>query len=323
MRVLIVKLSSLGDIVHALPCVQDIRRAWPGAAIDWVAEPGFAPALRRVDGLHRIIECPLRRWRREWWRRSVRVEWAAFLGKLRAYRYDAVLDLQGLTKSAIVARLAHGARFGLANRTEGSGFEAPARWLADHAIRVEPHIHAMDRSRELAARALGHAGHGDPRFGLRGRLASSPEAVPTLLLAHGTSRADKLWPEQSWIAFGRRAATRGWRVALPHFGGDEHARALRLASGIGAAAQVWPELPLDALIDRMALVQGVVGVDSGVSHIAVALGLPHVQVYMLPTAWRTGPLPAHGRASQVSVEIMPGEAGVDPVWRAWNDVTAS
>jgi heptosyltransferase-1 len=326
MRVLIVKLSSLGDIVHALPGVQDIRRACPDATIDWVAEPAFAPVLRRVDGLQRIIECPMRRWRRSWWRGSVRTEWSAFLSELRACRYDAVLDLQGLTKSAIVARLAHGRRFGLANRTDGSSFEAPARWFADHAIRIGPHIHAMERSRELAARALGYVQRGAPGFGLRGRLARPRTAARTLLLAHGSSRADKLWPEPAWIAIGRRAAALGWRIALPHAGADERARAQRIAAGIGMdtgdAAEVWAELPLDALIDQMAQTHGVIGVDSGLSHIAVALGLPHVQVYTLPTAWRTGPLPTHGRASQVSVEVAPGDAGIEAVWRAWNEVVA-
>ena len=318
MRVLIVKLSSLGDIVHALPGVQDIRSACPDATIDWVAEPGFAPLLRRVDGLNRIIECPLRRWRRTWWHRSVRSEWRAFVGELRERRYDAVLDLQGLTKSAIVARLAYGRRFGLANRTEGSSFEAPARWLADHAIRIEPRIHALDRSRALAARALGHE-HGDtPIFGLHGRIVRPAGVARTMVVVHGSSRVDKRWPEPAWIAFGRRVAASGWRIALPHSGADERARAERIAAGIGAAAEVWSEMPLDALIDRLALTHGVVGVDSGLSHIAVALGLPHVQVYTVPTSWRTGPLPAHGQASQVAVEVGPGEAGIEAVWHAWS-----
>ena len=320
MRVLIVKLSSLGDIVHALPGVQDIRSARPDVTIDWVAEPSFAPLLRRVDGLNRIIECPLRRWRRTWWRGSVRSEWRAFMGELREHRYDAVLDLQGLTKSAVVARLAHGRRFGLANRTEGSSFEAPARWLADQAIRIEPRIHAMDRSRALAARALGHA-HGDtPVFGLHGQMARPAGAARTMVVVHGSSRADKRWPEPAWIALGQRVAAGGWRIALPHSGADERARADRIAAGIGAAAEVWDEMPLDALIDRLALTHGVVGVDSGLSHIAVALGLPHVQVYTVPTAWRTGPLPAHGQGSQVAVEVGPDEAGLEAVWRAWGEV---
>lgn len=330
MRILIVKLSSLGDVVHAMPVVHDLRSAFPQAVIDWVVEPGFAPLVRRVDGVAEVIECALRRWSRRWWTSATRAEWRAFRARLRRERYDAVLDLQGLTKSAIVTRLASvtagGARHGLANRTEGASHEPPARWLVDHAIRVEPHIHALDRSRVLAARALGYAFEGPPRFGLHA--AAAPRVgAPVLVLVHGSSRDDKLWPEASWIELGRRAIAAGWQIALPHAGPVELARARRLAGALNAgvdagadeAARVWPAMDLDALVDRLGATQGVIGVDSGLSHIAVALDLPHVQLYNWPTAWRTGPQAAHGHRHQVSVEAQPTPS-VDAVWAAWTRV---
>jgi heptosyltransferase-1 len=325
-RILIVKLSSLGDVVHAMPVVHDIRSAFPGAVIDWVVEPGFAPLVRRVDGVAEVIDCALRRWSRRWWTRATRVEWRAFRARLRRECYDAVLDLQGLTKSALVARLAQladrGARYGLANRTDGASFEAPARWLVDRAIRVEPRIHALDRSRVLAASALGYAFAGPPRFGLRATAAPRVGA-PTLVLVHGSSRDDKLWPEAAWIELGRRAIAAGWRIALPHAGAAELARAQRIAGalddGSEAIAQVWPAMSLDALVDRLGATQGVIGVDSGLSHIAVALDLPHVQLYNWPTAWRTGPQAAHGHSHQVSVQAQPTPS-VDAVWAAWTQV---
>ena len=127
MRVLIVKLSSLGDVVHTMPVVHDIRTAHPDALIDWVVEPGFAPLVRRVQGVHSSIECALRRWRKRWWTSAVRAEWHLFREAIGGERYDAVIDFQGLTKSALVARLARGPRYGLANRTEGASHEWPAR----------------------------------------------------------------------------------------------------------------------------------------------------------------------------------------------------
>jgi heptosyltransferase-1 len=321
-RVLIVKLSSLGDVVHAMPVVHDIRTALPEATIDWVVEPGFAPLVRRVEGVDEVIECALRRWSGAWWTAQTRSEWRAFRSRLRRERYDAVLDLQGLTKSALIARLAlltpGGARYGLANRTDGASFEAPARWLVDRAIFVEPRTHALDRSRVLAAQALGYAFAGPPRFGLRAAAASCSGA-PTLVLVHGTSRDDKLWPESAWIEFGRHAVAEGWRIALPHAGATELARAQRIAGALGAQAQVWPAMDLDALVDRLGATQGVIGVDSGLSHIAVALDLPHVQLYNWPTAWRTGPQAAHGHRHQVSVQAQPTPS-VDAVWAAWTQV---
>ena len=146
MKILIVKLSSLGDVVHAMPAVQDIRSALPQAQIDWVVERGFAPLVRRCDGVRRVIACELRRWRKSPFSAATRRDWRAFKAELQQDEYDAVIDLQGLTKSALVARLARlaprGLRFGLATASEGSSFEAPARWLADVSITLPKHIDA-------------------------------------------------------------------------------------------------------------------------------------------------------------------------------------
>ena len=319
MRVLIVKLSSLGDVVHAMPVVHDIRGAFPDAQIDWVVEPGFAPLVRRVDGVAETIECALRRWSKAWWRAEVRSEWGAFRTRLKREHYDAVIDLQGLTKSALIARTARGVSYGLANRTDGASHEAPARWLVDHAIRIEPRVHALDRSRMLAARALRYSLRGAPQFGLRARPVVDADSARTVAFVHGTSRDDKLWPEASWIEVGRRLIAQGQRIALPHAGAVELERAQRIAAALGDAASVWPAMSLDAIVDKLGGVAGVIGVDSGLSHIAVALDLPHVQIYNFPTAWRTGPQPEHGHRHQVSVQAQPTPM-VDDVWSAWTTV---
>ncbi len=324
MRVLIVKLSSLGDVVHSLPVVRDIHNAFDAVTIDWVVEPSFAPLLKRVDGIGESIELPLRRWRKAWWTGAVRAEFRQFRQRLQREPYDLVIDLQGLTKSALVARLARGRSVGLANRTEGSSHEAPARWLVDRAITVPSRVHALDRSRILTAAALGYAVEGAARFGLHAALsvASEPSDKPLMVLVHGTSRDDKLWPEANWIGLGRSLADAGWRVALPHAGAVEQARAQRIAVAIGPSCTVWPSLGLDQLVDQMAQARGVIGVDSGLSHVAVALDLPHVQIYNFPTAWRTGPQPAHGNAHQVSIEAPGGQATptLEAVWKAWQAV---
>ena len=304
MRVLIVKLSSLGDVVHTMPVVNDILAVHPDAFIDWVVEPGFAPLVRRVRGIHSSIDCALRRWRKRWWTSEVRHEWQLFRDAIRGERYDAIIDFQGLTKSALIARMARGTRYGLRNRTEGASHEWPARWLVDHPIDIEPRIHALDRARVLASRALGYALQGPPVFGL-----------------HGSSRDDKLWPEAHWIELGRRLTAIGWRIGLPQGGPAEQARAERIAQAIGPACEVWAAMGLDALTDRMGAAHGVIGVDSGLSHIAVALDLPHVQIYNFPTAWRTGPLAAHGHAHQLSVEGEP-TPDIETVWSAWREVWA-
>jgi heptosyltransferase I len=325
MRVLLVKLSSLGDVVHTLPVVHDIRTAFPGAVVDWVVEPGFAPLVRRVQGIGEVIEAPLRRWRERWWTPKVRREFGALRARLGREPYDAIIDLQGLTKSVLVARLARGRRYGLAHATEGSSHESPARWLVDSAIELPARVHALDRGRLLAARALGYTPGPRPVFGLSAAPAPADIGTqpPMVVFIHGTSREDKLWPTEHWVALGKRVLAQGWRIALPQGNETEQTRGEMIAASLqferAPLVEVWPAMSLDRLCDRMAQARGAIGVDSGPSHLAVALGLPHVQVYRHPTSWRTGPRPEHGHPHQVSLEGAPVPT-MDAVWRAWQQV---
>ncbi len=320
MKVLFVKLSSLGDVVHAMPALQDIRQALPQARIDWVVERAFAPLVERCDGAGRVIPCELRRWRKSPLAVGTRTEWRAFRAELRRDAYDAVIDLQGLTKSALVARLARlapgGRRHALANRTEGSSYEAPTRWVADVAHRIGPQVHAVQRSRELCAMALGYAVPSTLRYGLRAHGGSA--ATGTVAFVHGSSRDDKCWPEPHWLELGARLIAQGHTIGLPHGSDAERERGERLAGGLGPGAQAWPRLDLGALADRFAQCAGVIGVDSGLSHIAVALDRPHVQIYNFDTAWRTGP----AAPRQASVFARPTPS-VDQVWSAWQQVRSA
>ena len=324
MKILLVKLSSLGDIVHTLPVVQDILAAMPQAQIDWVVEKSFAPLLAQTKGINRIICCELRRWRTSLWSAPTRREWRAFQADLRTQHYDAVIDLQGLTKSALVARMARvspqGKRYAMANPTDGSGYEAPTRWVADAAIALAPHVHAVQRGRYLAASALGYTlqnvaqyrFHDLPNTPL-GQSIRAQAAPKNIAFIHGTSRLDKAWPLAHWLDLGRRLIASGCQVTLLHGSAQEIATSQTMAAQLGSSATVLPLLPLDALTLKLAQCTGAIGVDSGVSHIAVALGLPHVQIYNFDTAWRTGPLACR---QQVSVFASPAPT-VDAVWQAW------
>jgi heptosyltransferase I len=350
MKILLVKLSSLGDVVHTLPVVQDIITALPDAKIDWVVEKSFAPLLQPLllpgGGLRRVIPCELRRWRKGPLAAVLRGPWGRFKSELQVDAYDAVIDLQGLTKSALVSRVARltrgGKRYAMANQTEGSSFEAPSRWVADVAIPMEPHIHAVQRGRELAAQALGYTFAPAPDFGLNTPPAqiewahTAPETIADeawrpsrVAFVHGTSRADKEWPLDCWIALGARLNAAGFEVVLPHGSVSEYsdahaiARPLNQSDEATPGATVLPVQSLDTLTRELASCAGVIGVDSGISHIAVALGLPHVQIYNFDTAWRTGPLVAAPDATgavpvqrQFSVFAHPFPE-VDAVWHAW------
>ena len=331
MRILIVKLSSLGDVVHTLPAVQDIASALPRAHIDWVVERAFAPLVQRCAGVDRVIACDLRRWRKAPLSAATRLQWRDFKADVQRQDYDAIIDVQGLSKSAWVswlARLApHGRRYAMAHRTDGSAYEAPTRWVADVALSLERHVHAVHRSRLVCAQALGYALAGPPRYALQTQAASSvqPEgggrARPCVVLAHGTSRADKQWPLTHWLELAHALETAGFALALPH-GNDEEAQRSQWLAQRCQHAQVWPRLSLDALLESMRGCAGVIGVDSGLSHMAVALGLAHVQIYNFDTAWRTGPAAAESAGRQVSVYAEPTPS-FERVWQAWCGVLAA
>ena len=291
MRVLLVKLSSLGDVVHSLPAAMDLQTQVPGVQIDWVVEPAFAPLLKLCPAVKRIIPCNLRQWRKRWWSNETRQAWRSFQQDLQSSDYDAVIDLQGLTKSALISKLAkltaNGKRYAMANRTEGSGYEVPTRWVTDVAVPCEWHSHALDRSRHVCGQALGYALPSQLQAGLQA--TPHPDVLPkTVALVHGSSRADKAWPLKYWQVLGQALQAQGFQLALPHSNEAELQTAQAMASACPGAI-IWPRCDLVELTHRLAACEGVVGVDSGVSHIAVALGLPHVQIYNFETAWRTGP----------------------------------
>ena len=344
LRVLVVKLSSLGDVVHTLPAAMDIQAHFPSAQIDWVVEPSFAPIVKASSAVHRVIACDLRYWRKDIWSQETRVAWRAFLAELHQERYDAIIDLQGLTKSALVSWLARtsdeGKRYGMANATDGSAYERPTRWAADVAIELEPHIHAVTRGRLLCAKALKYVVPAILQYGLShsknihaiDKLEALQDAIVKhqqiahsdknlLVFVHGTSRTDKEWPLANWHELGLRLSNAGYQIVLPHGNEEERLRSVAMAEMI-PGAQVWPRMSLDNLMQAMAPTAGVIGVDSGLSHIAVALNLPHVQIYNFDTAWRTGPIGnANEKMRQRSVVDFPTPS-VDAVWSLWQECIA-
>lgn len=317
MKLLIVKLSSLGDVVQTIPVVHDVLQKYPQASIDWVVEEAFAPLLTRVQGLRRIIPIAQRRWRKSRGAQATRREQAAFQAALAEDSYDAVIDFQGLIKSAWVARQARLAPGGFsatyANASDACSYEWPVRWLLQRSFPMPRRIHAVARYRLLASLALGYSVPQGVTYPLQPVQGQHAKVV---VFAHGTTRADNEWAEANWIALGHRLVAQGFRIGLPHSNDAETALVQRIAAALDGHADIWPRMSLAQLMDAMALTEGVIGVDSGLSHMAVALDLPHVQIFSQPRAWRAGPV---GRAHQLAVggDFVPD---VDAVWTAWRTV---
>ncbi len=325
MKILIVKLSSLGDVIQTMPVVEDILNHLPGANIDWVVEEDFATLVRRVQGVRRVLPIADRRWRKSRFDTTTQQQRAAFLVKLKAETYDAVIDFQGLIKSALVARQAllapKGFRATYGNGSEACSYEWPVRFMLNRSVPMPKRIHAVARYRTLAAKVLGYELRGEPAYHLRHQ---TPETGPapldgrrSVVLVHGTTRLDNEWPQARWIDLGRRLVGQGFHVVLPQNGGMELVFSKTVSQAIGPGSEVWPRMALAPLLDQLALTAGVIGVDTGLSHLAVALDLPHVQIFSQPRAWRAGPV---GRKHQRSVGGE-GAPTVDLVWRTWLKVS--
>ncbi len=281
-RILLVKTSSLGDVVHNLPVVTDIRRHWPAAAIDWVVEEAFAEVPALHPGVRAVIPVALRRWRRAWWRPSTWRECAAFWRALRAREYDAVIDTQGLVKSALVACAARGPSHG---QDRSSAREPLAAVCYDRRYPIARGRHAILRNRELAARALGYAlSESPPDYGIRPPpLAFGQELPwrdrPYVVCLHATSRASKSWPPAHWTALAAALAGAGLVPVLPWGNEAERAQAEAIARA-APGAQVAPRrYGLKELAALLGAARAVVGVDTGLVHLAAALGCVTVALY--------------------------------------------
>jgi len=309
-NILIVRVSSLGDVVHNMPMLADLRRHVPDAQIDWVVEESYASLVRLNDTVRNVIPFALRRWRKNLGDAATRAEMRAFRDALRAIAYDFVFDTQGLIKTGLVMRMARlapgGRRIGLANATEGSGYEGLSRIFHMDSVAVGRHTHAVQRAREVAAAALGYAVEGPADFNL-----GAPDLQPAWLPAqpyavffHGTARAGKQWPEADWIALGHRLASHGLALLLPWGSAAEHEAARRIAAGI-PGAQVLPKLPLMEAVTLAQRAALAVGVDTGLTHIAAAFERPTVELYCDSPRWKT-----EGNWSPRIINL--GDAGAPP-----------
>ena len=274
--VLVVRPSSLGDVVHALTLVADIRHARPDAVIDWVAEEGFADLPRMHADVRRVIPVALRRWRAALDRAATWREFAAFRQALRQERYTVVLDLQEQLKGAMIARLARGPRHGL---HRSAVREPVATLLHDVHHRVDRDIHFITKCRALAAAALAYPVEGPPRW--HWKLPPPSAALPPrpfAVLITATSRASKLWPEGHWRELAARLTTSGFDVLLPWGTAGEEERCHRIAAGIPGATLL-PRQSLPALAALLARADYVVGVDTGLTHLAAALRTLTVAIF--------------------------------------------
>ena len=307
-KILLVKLSSLGDVLHNLPIVWDLRDRLPDAQIDWVVEEGYVhlltPLLSRdgFRGIDRIIPFGLRRWKKNLFNASTWKEFFAFKSELREVTYDILIETQGLLKSAVVCALASKSPSavvaGLANATEFSGYEPAARTFYNQSVQVPTQCHAVDRSRWVMCSALDWplVDRADaPQFypqtyvdflGANSNGFAQKLNTPYVLCFHSTAREAKRWSNVNWILLGKELAGRGYQVVLPWGSQSEKRVSEEIASQIPGA--IVPNA--FSIEEAFSVISGAaltVGVDTGLTHLAAVLGKPTVEIYCDSPKWKT------------------------------------
>ncbi len=285
MRVLLIKTSSLGDVIHALPAISDAMHAIIGIRFDWVVEETFQEIPSWHPAVERVIPVALRRWRNNPLQAIRSGEWRDFKNALCNQSYDLVLDSQGLLKSAWLASKAKGL---LAGYDKHSAREPLATWFYQQTYAVAQDQHAITRQRELFAQALSYnKPDSAPDSGLN--LSWVPDIVhPYIVLLHGTTWPSKEWPEQNWIDLAKLVKNYGYEVKVAWGNNLEKERAERIAEASGA--MVLDSLPLGKMAEELAKASYTIGVDSGLAHMAAAIGIPSISLYGPTNANRTGAL---------------------------------
>lgn len=299
-KILLVRTSSLGDLVHMLPAVTDLATHLPAAQIDWVVEESFAQIPTWHPAINAVIPVAHRRWRKSWWSAQSRAERAAFKRRLQQTHYDVVLDMQALLKTVWITRLARGVKHGLDWK---SAREPLASLFFNIKHRVEFWQPAITRQRILASLALNYDYSGTPNYGLQG-ITRSVEVEPVAMIMPSASRDDKLWPVAHWHQVFDALQAQGLGLRLLAGSPAETARADALIAGRNNA-QVLPRMGLTEVAHELAKATIMIGLDSGLTHLSAALERPTIGIYKASTPVRT---PLVSRAYVASL----GERGHEP-----------
>jgi heptosyltransferase-1 len=304
-KILLVKLSSLGDVLHNLQIVWDLRARLPDAQIDWVVEEGYVHLLEPLlskdgsRGIDRIIPFGLRRWKKNLFKLASWKEFFAFRRALQSTTYDVLIETQGLIKSAIVCSLAkkssNAVVAGLANATEFSGYEPLARTLYNQSVQVPTQCHAVDRSRWVMCSALDWPliGRGDaPQFYPASFVQEISRSLieglksPYVLCFHSTAREAKRWSNENWVTLGKELSAKGYQLVFPWGSPSEKAISELLASQIPNAL-VPPAFSIEKAFSVITGAALIVGVDTGLTHLAAVLNKPTVEIYCDSPRWKT------------------------------------
>ncbi|OOR98254.1 lipopolysaccharide heptosyltransferase 1 [Haemophilus paracuniculus] len=319
MKICLVKTSSMGDVIHALPALTDAQRAIPDLQVDWVVERAFAEIPQWHSAVRNVVPVAIRQWRKRLVSPQTWQEWRAYVSQLKSEKYEAVIDAQGLLKSAVLAtRLANGTKHGYDKNSAREGLSA---CFYDKKYAIPYQQHAVERIRKLFAQSLGYdlpneVGDYDIARHFAKNSANLTACKPYVVAIHATTRADKHWTEQAWAALFSQICQTGVEVHLPWGNLAEKARAERLAQS-SPLIKVLPKLTLTPLAQHLAEATAVVSVDTGLSHLTAALDKPNIILYGATDPNLIG---AYGKNQHYLTACSMAEISAEQVWDRLSDL---
>ena len=351
-KILLVKLSSLGDVLHNLPIVWDLRKRLPDAQIDWIVEEAYVHLLEPLRttetfrGIDRIIPVAFRRWRKSLFSIRTWREFFTMRKALQATTYDVVLETQGLLKSALVCALAKKSDStivaGLGNATEQSGYEPMARMFYTESVHVPLKCHAIDRSRSVMCSAfdwpLLNRNEEPPLFYPQPFVQQLPPlffeglkkteqgtSVPYVVCFHSTARAAKRWPNDHWVELGKELARQGYQLVFPWGSSEEMKVSALIASQISGAI-VPRAFSIEEAYSLVAHSALTIGVDTGLTHLSAVLGKPTLEIYCDSPRWKTEGYWSNKIANLGEFRSIPQvsrvyQAAKDLIWDSVDDYT--
>ena len=292
-----------------LPALTDAAYHRPDITFDWVVEESFAEVARWHPAVNQVIPIAIRRWRKDLLSAQTWQEIKAFKTQLRQQHYTKIIDAQGLLKSALVTRWAKGEVCGYDKQ---SSTESLASYFYHVKLPVSRDLHAITRNRQLLATALSYSLDGLPLdYGIaKGTCYKMPQHLSVtaqyLIGFHATSREDKEWSLDLWDQFIPHIEQQGYSLLLPWGNAREYQRAMQLAQ----THEKVHCLPTCSLGELAALIQGataVIGMDTGLMHIAAAFNKKGIALYPVTEPTLTGVL----TASPQSIESLGGRASLE------------
>jgi len=319
MRVLIIKMSSLGDIIHTFPALTDAARHIPGIQFDWVVEKSFQELPKLHKQVQEVIVLSLRQWRHrlvDAWQQN---EIQSAFHLLRKQSYDYVIDAQGLLKSGLIGILAKGKCVGF---DKYSAREPLVSVLYQKKYRVMKNLHAVTRLRQLFAQGLGYSVPQDTaNFEIDTTfLPLWKQDNPYCVFLHGTTWTTKHWPDRYWESLAAMLVKRGLKVYLPYNNQIEYARAHQIQAKV-PGVEILPRLTLLEIGGLLQKAHSVIGVDTGLVHLSAALNVPTLSLYGPSDPLKSGPIGKHQKILGSTFQCIkclkrhchyPGPKSIDP-----------